>query len=57
MAASLIERLPDENDPQRPMEERLAIDVAAVSYIGVCLCTKRTDSTRTIHLLFYIRWR
>ena len=38
VAASLIERLPDENDPQRPMDERLARDVAGVSYVGVCLC-------------------
>ena len=54
VAASLIERLPDENDPQRPMEEKLARDVAAVSYAGVCLCRL---ITRTIHLLFYIRRR
>jgi len=34
VAASLIERLPDENDPQRPMEERVAKNVAFVAYAG-----------------------
>ena len=34
MAASLIDHLPNEDDPQRPSEERLAQDVAAVSFIG-----------------------
>ena len=38
MAASLIERLPDENDPQWPMEERLALDIAAVAYVGLWWC-------------------
>ena len=35
VAATLIERLPDENDPQRPMEEKIAQDVAAIAYIGL----------------------
>ena len=51
VAASLIERLPDENDPQWPMEKKFAQDVAVVSYIGAWRC-KRIDSstcTRTIH--------
>ena len=34
MAASLIERLPDKNDPLRPIEEKLAQDVAANAYVG-----------------------
>ena len=34
IAASLIERLPDENDPQRPMEETLAQNVAATVFVG-----------------------
>ena len=35
MAATLIDRLPHKDDPRRPMEERLAQDVAVVSYLGV----------------------
>ena len=35
VAAALIERLPDEDDPQRPMEEKIAQNVAAVAYIGL----------------------
>ena len=38
VAAALIERLPDEDDPQRPMEEKIAQDVAAVAYIGLWSC-------------------
>jgi len=38
VAATLIERLPDEGDPQRPMEEKLAQDVAAVAYVGMWSC-------------------
>ena len=34
MAASLIERLPDEGDPQRSKEERVAKNVAFVAYAG-----------------------
>ena len=37
VAATLIERLPDEDDPQRPMEEKLAQDVAAVAFVGLWL--------------------
>jgi hypothetical protein len=35
MTATLIERFPDGNDPQRPVEEKHAKDVAAISYIGL----------------------
>ena len=35
VAAILIERLPDENDSQRPIEEKIAQNVAAVSYVGL----------------------
>ena len=38
IAATLIERLPDEDDPQRPMEEKIAQDVAAMAYIGLWSC-------------------
>ena len=38
VAATLIERLPDEDDPQRPMEEKIAQDVTATSYIGLWSC-------------------
>ena len=34
MAATLIERFPHENDPQRPVEEKHAKNVAATTYIG-----------------------
>ena len=34
VAASLIERLPDEGDPQRSSEERIAKNVAWVVYAG-----------------------
>ena len=34
MAAALIERLPDPDDPQRPMEERVAQDVTAITFGG-----------------------
>ena len=34
VAASLIERLPDEGDPQRSKEERIAKNVAFVTYLG-----------------------
>ena len=36
VAATLIERLPDDDDPKRPMEEKIAQNVAAVAYIGLC---------------------
>ena len=35
VAASLIEHLPDEDDPERPMEERIAKNVAFVAYVGM----------------------
>ena len=34
VAASLIERLPDEGDPQRFGEESIARDVAFMAYLG-----------------------
>jgi hypothetical protein len=34
IAATLIERLPDEDDSQRPIEEEVAHDVTAFSYVG-----------------------
>ena len=34
MAASFIERLPDEGDPQRSIEETIAKNVALVAYAG-----------------------
>ena len=34
VAASLIEQLPDKDDPQRPMEENIARNVVAMAYIG-----------------------
>jgi hypothetical protein len=34
VAASLIERLPDESDPQRSSEERIAKNVNFVAYAG-----------------------
>ena len=35
MVATLIERFPHEDDPQRPVEEKIAKDVAATTYIGL----------------------
>ena len=35
MAVTLIDRLPHKDDPRRPMEKKLAQDVAVVSYLGV----------------------
>ena len=34
VATSLIGRLPDENDPHRPMEENIAKNVTAMAYVG-----------------------
>jgi hypothetical protein len=34
VAASLIERLPDEGDPQRSREETIAKDVIFIAYAG-----------------------
>jgi hypothetical protein len=34
VAASLIQRLPDDGDPQRPMEEIIAQDVLIAAYVG-----------------------
>ena len=38
LAAALIEQLPEEDDPQRPMKEKIAQNVAAVAYIGLWSC-------------------
>ena len=38
VAATLIEQLPDEDDPQRPVEEKIAQNVAALTYIGLWSC-------------------
>ena len=38
MAANLIERLPDEGDPQRPMEEKAAQEILATSFLGRWCC-------------------
>ena len=35
VAATLIEQLPDENDPRRSMEVKIAQNVATVAYIGL----------------------
>ena len=34
IAASLIERLPNKDDPQRPVEEKVAQDAAAQAFVG-----------------------
>ena len=34
VAASLIENLPDEGDPERSREERIANDVVFITYAG-----------------------
>ena len=34
VAESLIQHLPDEDDPQRPMEEIVAQNVAAEAFVG-----------------------
>ena len=39
VAANLIENLPAEDDPQRPLEGRLAQGVAVAAYAGTRLCT------------------
>ena len=43
VAASLIERLPDEGDPQRSREERIAKDVGFIIYAGMW-CTVHSQS-------------
>ena len=35
VAASLIERLPDEGDPQRSREEKVAKNVVFIAYAGI----------------------
>ena len=51
MAADLIERLPDEGDPQRPMEEKVAQEILATSFLGQW-CYKWTLN----RLLSSVRW-
>jgi hypothetical protein len=38
VAATLIERLPDEEDPQRLMEEKIAQHVTTMIYLGSWSC-------------------
>jgi hypothetical protein len=38
VAATVIERLPDEDDPRRPIEEKIAQNVAAMAYVGLWTC-------------------
>ena len=38
VAATLIDRLPDDDDPQRSVEERIAQDVTSLAYIGLWSC-------------------
>ena len=38
VAATLIARLPDEDDPQRPMEVKIAQNVATIVYLGSWSC-------------------
>ena len=52
IAATLIERLPDENDPQRPMDEKVAQNVSALAYIGLWSC-RILDDLLTILRPFY----
>ena len=51
MASGLIERLPSENDPQRAMEEKIAQDVPAISFIGRWCCEWTIN-----RLLSSVRW-
>ena len=44
VAATLIEGLPDQDDPQRPMEEKIAQNVAAVAYVGLWSCWRDCKS-------------
>ena len=34
VAATLIERLPDEDDPERPIKEEVAKNIVATAYAG-----------------------
>ena len=38
VAATLIQQLPNKNDPQRHMEEKIAQNVAAMAYMGLWSC-------------------
>ena len=40
IATSLIECLPDEDDPERPTEERVAKNVLFAAYIGALWCVQ-----------------
>ena len=46
VAASLIERLPDEGDPQRSIEETIAKDVTFVAYAGTCAVHSQSWTSR-----------
>ena len=56
MAASLIERLPDEDDPQRPMEESVAKNVAFVAYVGMWCNWGLTDFSPVLFQVALILW-
>ena len=51
IAESLIQRLPDEGDPQRPMEERVAQNVAALAFVGQWRC-KQTPKECPLTLVY-----
>jgi len=53
VAASLIERLPDEGDPQRFSEERIAKDVAWVTYAGGADTTVSSVQTLFLAMALY----
>ena len=56
VVATLIERLPDEDDPQRPIEEKVAQNVAAIAYIGLWSCKfycKSWMNPLTIFMFFF----
>ena len=46
VAESLIQRLPDEDDSQRPMEEMVAQNVAALAFVGRWRCKEFQRNVR-----------
>jgi len=53
IAATLIERLPDEDDSQRPIEEEVAHDVTAFSYVAGADTTTSTVQTLFLAMVLY----
>jgi len=53
VAASLIERLPHENDTQRSMEERIAREVTTVSYLATADATTSTVQAFFLAMALY----